>query len=291
MIRDATGINEVMDGTSPKGDQLVGVREQAISAGNNAIYDITNSSMILFQKVCEDIVKCLQIIPEDSVLMRVYENAIGESNMKALNVFNDLPMYNFGVQVQKEMEDIEKQYLEQNIQVALAQKEIDLEDAMAIRNLKDINQAERLLVIRRKKRMKVQQEIAMQNSQMQSQQAQQAAMAASQAKQQEMQMQAQLKAQEMQLKTQLESQLETVKHEFRKEIEMIRAQATLGFRTEEQEFKEKLEVLKEDRKDERVEAQAVEQSKLISQRRGERGELKKEDTGVADNIVDQILNV
>jgi glutamate-1-semialdehyde aminotransferase len=162
---------------------------------------------------------------------------------------------------------------------------------MAIRNLKDINQAERLLVIRRKKRMKVQQEIAMQNSQMQSQQAQQAAMAASQAKQQEMQMQAQLKAQEMQLKTQLESQLETVKHEFRKEIEMIRAQATLGFRTEEQEFKEKLEVLKEDRKDERVEAQAVEQSKLISQRRGERGELKKEDTGVADNIVDQILNV
>jgi hypothetical protein len=223
--------------------------------------------------------------------MRVYENAIGESNMKALNVFNDLPMYNFGVQVQKEMEDIEKQYLEQNIQVALAQKEIDLEDAMAIRNLKDINQAERLLVIRRKKRMKVQQEIAMQNSQMQSQQAQQAAMAASQAKQQEMQMQAQLKAQEMQLKTQLESQLETVKHEFRKEIEMIRAQATLGFRTEEQEFKEKLEVLKEDRKDERVEAQAVEQSKLISQRRGERGELKKEDTGVADNIVDQILNV
>jgi hypothetical protein len=72
---------------------------------------------------------------------------------------------------------------------------------------------------------------------------------------------------------------------------MIRAQATLGFRTEEQEFKEKLEVLKEDRKDERVEAQAVEQSKLISQRRGERGELKKEDTGVADNIVDQILNV
>ena len=291
MIRDATGINEVMDGTSPKGDQLVGVREQAISAGNNAIYDITNSSMILFQKVCEDIVKCLQIIPEDSVLMRVYENAIGESNMKALNVFNDLPMYNFGVQVQKEMEEVEKQYLEQNIQVALAQKEIDLEDAMAIRNLKDINQAERLLVIRRKKRMKVQQEIAMQNSQMQSQQAQQAAMAASQAKQQEMQMQAQLKAQEMQLKTQLESQLETVKHEFRKEIEMIRAQATLGFRTEEQEFKEKLEVLKEDRKDERVEAQAVEQSKLISQRRGERGELKKEDTGVADNIVDQILNV
>jgi len=275
LIRDTTGINEAMDASSPKGDALVGVRQQAISAGNNAIYDITNSAMMLFKKVCEDIVKCIQIIPEDSVLMKVYQNAIGETNMKVLSSFSDLPMYNFGVQVHKEMEDEEKQYLEQNIQIALAQKEIDLEDAISIRGLKDVNQAERLLIVRRKKRMKQQQDIAMQNSQMQSQQAQQAAMSASQARQQEMQMESQLKAQEMQMKNQLEAQLEGVKHEFRKEIEIIRAQATLGFKTDDQEFKEKIEVLKEDRKDERVDKQASKQSKLISQRKGERGELEE----------------
>ena len=72
----------------------------------------------------------------------------------------------------------------------------------------------------------------------------------------------------------------------RKEIEMIRAQATLGFRTEEQEFKEKLEVLKEDRKDERVDKQASKQSKLISQRKGERGEL--EETPDQTNITELI---
>ena len=273
LIRDTTGINEAMDASSPKGDALVGVRQQAIAAGNNAIYDITNASLVMFKKVCEDIVKCIQIIPPDSVLMKVYQNAIGDTNMEVLSSFSDLPMYNFGVQVHKEMEDEEKQFLEQNIQVALAQKEIDLEDAMAIRDMKDINQAERLLVVRRKKRMKEMQAQAQQNSQMQAQQAQQAAMAASQAKQQEMQMEAQLKAQEMQLKNQLEAQLEEVKHGFRKEIEMIKASATLGFKTEDQEFKEKLEVLKEDRKDDRVKKQTVEQSKLISQRKGERGEL------------------
>ena len=43
---------------------------------------------------------------------------------------------------------LEKQYLEQNIQIALSQKELDIEDAIAIRQLKDVNQAERLLVIR-----------------------------------------------------------------------------------------------------------------------------------------------
>ena len=146
---------------------------------------------------------------------------------------------------------------------------------MAIRNLKDINQAERLLIVRRKKRMEQQQKMAQENSQMQAQQAQQAAESAAQAKQQELQMTAQLKAQEMQLKNQLEIQLEQAKHEMRKEIETIRAQATLGFKTDDQEFKEKLEVLKEDRKDDRVDIQAAKQSKLISQRKDQRGELEE----------------
>ena len=287
LIRDTTGINEAMDATSPKGDALVGVRQQAIAAGNNAIYDITNAAMVLFKKVCEDIVKCIQIIPEESVLMKVYENAIGDTNMKVLSSFSDLPMYNFGVQVHKEMEDEEKQYLEQNIQVALAQKEIDLEDAISVRGLRDVNQAERLLIVRRKKRMKKQQETAMQNSQIQSQQAQQASMTSSQARQQEMQMEAQLKAQELQLKSQLEGQLEGVKHEFRKEIEMIRAQATLGFKTDDKEFKEKIEVLKEDRKDDRVKKQAVEQSKLLSQRKDKRGELQESAPGFDINEIMQ----
>jgi len=288
MIRDTTGINEMMDASTPKGDTLVGVQQNAIAAGNNAIYDITNASMILYKKVCEDIVKCIQILPMESVLYKSYENAIGKENMSVLSSFSDLPMYNFGVQVVKEMEDQDRVYLEQNIQMSIQQKELDIEDAIAIRNMKDVNQAERLLVVRRKKRMAKQQEMAMQNSQMQAQSAQQAAQAASQAKMQEMQMEAQIEAQQLQLKSQLEAQLEQVRHQFRKEIELIKAQATLGFKTDEQEFKEKLEVLKEDRKDERVKKQSSEQSKLISQRQGTRGELPESSDSV-DNIVNSLL--
>ena len=68
MIRDATGINEVMDASTPKSDALVGVRQQALAAANNAIYDITNSSMVLYKKVCTDIVKCVQVIHPESIL-------------------------------------------------------------------------------------------------------------------------------------------------------------------------------------------------------------------------------
>ena len=117
---------------------------------------------------------------------------------------------------------------------------------------------------------------AAENARVQAEQAQAAAQSASQGRMQELQLQSQLEAQTMQMKAQIEMQMEQVKHEYRKEIEMIRAQATLGFRTEEQEFKEKLEVLKEDRKDERVEKQAIEQSKLISQRKGKRQELQEQ---------------
>ncbi len=291
MIRDTTGINEVMDASTPKGDALVGVRQQAIAAGNNAIYDMTYASMILFKKVCSDIVKCLQVLPKGSVIYKAYANAVGDTNMEVLSSFENLPMYNFGVHVVKEMEDVEKQYLEQNIQIALAQKELDIEDAIAIRQLKDINQAERLLVVRRSKRIARNQQMAQQNSMVQAQIQQQSSAQASQSRQQELQLEAQLEAQKMQMKSQLEMQMETLKHEFRKEVELIRAQATLGFRTEEQEFKEKLEVLKEDRKDERVEKQAVEQSKLISQRQGERSELAEGPEGEDQEVQDIVNNI
>ena len=230
LIRDTTGINEVMDGTSPKGEQLVGVRQQAVAAGNNAIYDITNASIYLYTRVCEDIVKCLQILPPKSVIFQAYERAIGKTNMDVLSSFGDLPMYNFGIKIQMEMDETEKAYLEQNIQVALGQKEIDLEDAMAIRQLKDIDQAERLLIVRRKKRMGMMQQRAQQNSQMQAQMNQQTAQASSQGKMQEIQMQSQAKIAEIQADAQAKAQLLQLEYQLKGQVEGVKSQSQMGMK-------------------------------------------------------------
>ena len=56
---------------------------------------------------------------------------------------------------------------------------------------------------------------------------------------------------------------------------MIKAQATHWIQKEDQEFKEKLDILKEDRKDDRVKKASCRAVKLISQRKGERGELEE----------------
>jgi hypothetical protein len=289
MIRDATGINEVMDASTPKGDALVGVRQQALAAGNNALYDITNASMVLYRRVCEDIVKCLQVIPDDSVLYRVYQKAVGEKSMAILQSFENLPMYNFGVIVIQEMSDDDRIFLEQNVQATLAQKEIDLEDAMAIRQVKDIDQAQRLLAVKRKKRIQMLQRQQQQNMQAQAQANAQASQAAAQSEMQKMQMEAQVEAQKIQLKGQVEVQVAAALHQMRKELEMIRAQASLGFKADDKEFREKIETLKEDRKDERVVKQAVEQSKLISQRQGNRGELEGQQAGMNQEVINEIF--
>jgi hypothetical protein len=289
MIRDASGVNEVMDASTPKGDALVGVRQQALAAGNNALYDITNASLVLYKRVCQDVVKCLQIIPTDSVLYRVYEKAIGKYNMETLASFQELPMYNFGVRVVKEMSDEDRVFLEQNIQQSLAQKEIDLEDALAVRQIKDIDQAQRLLVVRRKRRMAAASKAQQQNMQMQQQMNAQNQQMAMQMRSQQIQMEAQVEAQKIQLKGQTEIQVAQALHSLRREIEMIRAQATVGMRSTEQEFREKIDILKEDRKDSRVDKQAAAQSKLIAQRKGERP-VMNESPDAQDDIISQILN-
>ena len=196
-------------------------------------------------------------------------------------------MYNFGVLVNKEMDDVDKAYLEQNIQVSLAQKELDIEDAIHIRNLKDVNQAERLLIVRRKKRMKALQEQAAMNSQMQAQANVQSVQAKAQADSQMEQLRTQGEAQLEQLKAQLEAQRMQMKHQMDKELKGMELQMAQMKMQQDQGFREKLEMKKDDRKDKRVAKQAVEQSKLISQRQGKREELSEREEDILDILTQE----
>jgi hypothetical protein len=289
MIRDATGINEVVDGTTPKGEQLVGVRDQAIAAANNALYDITNASMVLFRRVCEDVVRCLQILPPMSVVFKAYENAVGIENMKVLSSFKDLPMYNFGVRVVTEMNDRDKAYLEANIQAAISIGEINLEDAIAIRQLKDVDQAERLLIVRRKKRMREKQEQAMANSQMQAQANAQVAQATSEGKIAEIGAQSQLDLAKIEADKMAKLELLDKEYALRMQLEQMRLGINAQVNAESLQQKASLEEEKEDRKDARIQDQAVAQSKLVSQRRGERGELDNSDVENNSDIMNILL--
>ena len=252
------------------------VNQMAMAAGNNAIFDITNAAMVLYKKVCDDIVRCLQVIPPESILYKVYTNAVGETNMAVLSSFDNLSMYNFGVVVVTEMNEQDKQYLEQNIQIALGQKEIDLEDAIAIRQLKDVEQAERLLVVRRKKRIKQQQQQIQQQQQMTAQVNAQQSQVAAQMEMQKKQMDAQIEAQRIQLETEAKAQLLQLEYQFKIQIEQLKGEYGVAEQQIESGAQQMAEAEAENRKDQRIDKQAVAQSKLIAQRQGQRPPLDED---------------
>jgi len=286
MIRDATGINEVMDGSSPKGDVLVGVQKQALAAGNNALYDIQNAAMVLFRRVVEDIVKCVQIIPDKSVLYKMYENAIGQTNMAVLSSFKRLTMYNFGVRVITEMGDSDRAYLEQSLSIALQSGQLDLTDVQAIRQLRDPDQAERLMAIRIAKRRDGQMQQQQAQAQMTAQSNIQATQAAAQSEIQKKQIELQLDIQKVSVDAEVKLKVMEVEHLYEMELAKIRGEYSLQQQQIETAGRENLDTVKETRKDERIKLSAVEQSKLISQRKGDRGELAEE----TDDLLDVLLN-
>jgi len=176
------------------------------------------------------------------------------------------------------MSDEAKLLLEQNIQQSLAQREIDLEDAMAIRRLKDLDQAERLLIIRRKRRITALQQQQQQQMQMQAQVNMQAQQAAAQMRMQEVQMKAQADLQKIQAQGQVDMQLMQMRQQVESQLQMAKLQMSSQSQAADKQFRMNLEKSKDDRKDSRVEKQAVAQSKLISQRKGTRPELENQDS-------------
>jgi hypothetical protein len=188
------------------------------------------------------------------------------------------------------MNEIDRMYLEQNIQASIAQGELDIEDAIAIRQLRDIDQAERLLIVRRKKRMKARQEMAQQNSQFQAQANAQVAQVTSQAKMQEDQLKAQLDAQKIQLEAEAKAQLLQVEYGLKMQLAQLQGDYGIKEQQIESGVRQSADQEAEDRKDNRIKEQAVAQSKLIAQRKGDRAELQKQDLEGQEDIVDIILN-
>jgi len=130
--------------------------------------------------------------------------------------------------------------------------------------------------------MRTQQQMAQQNSQMQAQMNQATAQASSQGKMQEIQMQSQAKIAEIQADAQAKAQLLQLEYQLKGQLKTIEGSTQQMQRKEDMDFKAGIERQKEDRKDERVKKQAVEQSKMISQRQGKRGELDEGGESITD---------
>jgi hypothetical protein len=191
---------------------------------------------------------------------------IGKHNVRLLNEIKDLYLHDFGIFIEIAPDMEERAQLEANIQMALSKGDINLEDAIDIREIKNIKMANQLLKVKRKKNFEQMQMADMQKQQMQAQ-----------INMQSQQMSAQTAAQKIQLESQAEMQVKQAEIAF--DIEKMRAEAQFKKELMAEEFMYQMKLkgvevdgikerdrMKEDEKAKRIDRQNTQQSKLIEQR-------------------------
>jgi len=283
MIRDVTGLNEARDASTPAKDALVGVQKLAAANSNTATRHILQAGLFLTVDIAEKISLRVSDVLEYSPTREAFIQMIGAHNVATLEEIASLHLYDFGIFIDIAPDEEEKQLLENNIQMALAQQTIDLEDAIDIRDIKNIKLANQLLKVRRKRKLQRDQAMAQQNMQAQAMANAQAQQATIQAEAQKVQVETQSKAQLEQLKSQLAAQRLEQEKQAKKELMQYEFEINMKLKQMESEVFKNRESYKEDRKDDRTKIQASQQSKLIEQR--QRGGMAQNFESAGNDII------
>jgi hypothetical protein len=266
MIRDVTGLNEARDGSMPDKNALVGVQKLAAANSNTATRHILQAGLFLTADTCESLSLRISDVLEYSPTKDAFIQAIGAHNVATLEELEELHLYDFGIFLELTPDEEEKAKLENNIQMALQQQNIELEDAIDLREIRNIKLANQLLKIRRRKKQEKDRAMQLENIQAQSQSNSQAAQQAAQIEVQKEQALVQSKMQLESHKAQLEAQKMQQEIEAKKQLMEVEFSYNMQLRKADSENLMKKETTKEDRKDARTKIQASQQSELIDQR-------------------------
>ncbi|MDA9881553.1 hypothetical protein N9C33_02025 [Crocinitomicaceae bacterium] len=266
-IRTVTGLNEARDGSMPDPNSLVGLQKMAALNSNVATRHILDGSLYIYKSLAEAMTYRIADILQYADFKDEFVNQIGKYNVSILNDINDLYIYDFGIFIELSPDEEQRQMLEQNIQMALSKGDINLEDAIDIRELKNMKLANQLLKLKRVSKQDREEKMAMQQQAMQSQQ-----------QIQSQQMAAQVAQQKLQMETQAKMQFKQADIAF--EIEKMKAEADLKSRLMQQEFDLNIQLRamdaqalqsredqREKAKSERISQANTEQSKMITQRK------------------------
>ena len=266
MIRDVTGLNEARDGTLPDKDTLVGLQKIAAQQSNIATKHINNASLYLTLRLCENISKKIVDVLNFPLTANALVESISTFNVRTLEEISNLNLHDFGIFLDLEPDEEEKAQLEQNIQVALQGGGIDLEDAIDLRQIRNLKLANQMLKQKRRLKAERDQQAAQANMQAQAQAnaqlAQQTALAETQKQQvlteqkiQVEQAKSQYEMERMQTEAQIKQTLMAQEFDYNMQLAIERSKA---------EGKKESEI--ENRKDKRVRMEGTQQSQMIQQR-------------------------
>jgi hypothetical protein len=266
-IRNVTGLNEARDGSSPDPDSLVGLQKLAAANSNTATRHILDASLYMYKTIAEGLSYRVADILQYADFKDEFINKIGKYNVSILNDINDLYIYDFGIFIDISPDEEQKAQLEQNVQMALSKGSIDLEDAIDIREIRNLKLANQLLKVKRKAKQEREDKQAATSQAAQAQQQMQSQKMAADTAMQKIQMESQSKMQLKQAETAFE--IEKMKNEvmFKGQLMDKEFQMNMQLRGMEAEQMKSREDQREGAKSSRISQQNSEQSKLINQRK------------------------
>ena len=179
---------------------------------------------------------------------------------------SELHLYDFGIFLDLMPDEDQKAMLENNIQVALSQESIDLEDAIDLREIKNIKLANQLIKLRRKKKQQKDQQIAQENMKAQSEANAQQQQAAIQAEMEKQQALIKSEIQIEQAKAQMEQQTLQVEAEVKRSLMDHEFEINVKLKQMDLQSAEIRDKTKEDRSDQRQVTGAAQQERLVDKR-------------------------
>jgi hypothetical protein len=266
MIRDVTGLNEARDASTPNPDALVGVQKLAALNSNTATRHILEGSLFITRRLSEALSCRVADILEYSDFKEQFAMQIGKFAVGILDEIKNLYLHDFGVFIEVSPDEEQQAQLEANIQMALQRDQISLEDAIDIRQMKNLKLANELLKVKRKEKQRIDMEQEQAKIQMQTQGNIQSSQAAAQAALQKVQAESQAKAQLAQAQMQFDIQRMQAEAQIKEQLMSVEFSYNMQLKGMEVEKIKELDMDKEKAKDDRTKIQATQQSKLIEQR-------------------------
>jgi len=277
MIRDVTGLNEARDGSTPGKDTLVGLQKLAANASNTATRHLVQAMSYLTVRTAENVSLRISDSLEFPFTKQALENSISRYNLATLSEISDLNLHDFGIFIELEPDEEQQAQLEKNIQIALQSGGIDLEDAIDLREIKNIKLANQMLKERRRRKAERDQRNQQANIQAQAEANAKATEASALAELQKQQgiaettvnvekAKSQLDISEMMKKAEIDKQLMELKFSYDMQLKQMDLQEIAT-----------REKFIEDRKDKRTKLEGTQQSKMISQRANNSASIDFED--------------
>ena len=267
MIRAVTGLNEARDGSTPDPNSLVGVQKLAALNSNTATRHILQGSLYLTKTLAQALALRTADVLQYAEFKEEFAMQIGKYNMGILEQIKNLYLYDFGIFIEVAPDEEQRAQLEANIQMALSKGGIDLEDAIDIRELKNLKMANQLLKLKRTQKAKQAQEQKATEMQMQQQNNMQSQQAAAQAAMQKMEMETNSKMKLKEVEISLEMQKQNNEAQLKKQLMELEFQMQMQLKGIEQSQLDERETKRDDAKSQRISQSNTEQSKLIQQRK------------------------